>query len=139
MKTQDLTGNALAHYVAAAGLQLNIYSRDPELYTLPLINTEPNFVGNLFYAKPRTSINDMQPVPPKFYRPAFALFQPEINAEQGLYIIERLRIKVEPDGHCALATTPYRISMQGTTYLQAGLRAVVASVYGDEVPDEVPL
>lgn len=120
MKTADLTGRVLDHWVAQA---LGYFDDDSHA------------------AQHHYLINDMTLFT---YAPTRAEFKPSTEGRFGQPIIERERISsmwAPLQGHwCSVVpggAPGRRVMVMGPTALIAAMRAFVASTYGDQVPDDV--
>jgi hypothetical protein len=118
MKTAELADAALDYWVAKA--------LGPE-YNYAYVEHTFRHDGVLTYVHPAISVDGNAEV-----------FEPSLNWAQAGPIIERDAITITPisDAEWQAEEHITHCRARGITYLQAAMRCKVASVYGEEVPDE---
>lgn len=145
MRVVELEGALLDFWVAQAS---RAWEWAHELF--PTMTLDPTFVSAGLF--PEDGRDHCFLVPNNPMRQGYQLFTPSTSWEHGGPIIERQLLVVWPyrildqEDRAADVQQDFaakRIGMPepeatGSSYLIAAMRCVVASVYGEDVPDEVP-
>lgn len=142
MKTAELTGGLLDYWTAYA---TDAHKEAHHLF--PTMTLDSTFSGIVLRDYPRgeygTMVQSCVLTPSNMFRQDPQAFSPSEWWEHGGPLIDKFDVVVDRIVTTGDATLHYQArkyphQMTGPTYLIAAMRAVVASQFGDEVPDEVP-
>lgn len=136
MKVSELQGALLDYWVAKAeGYELR-HRNSKNMLINGVRITSPEYRSGWHVYKDNESVAVI-PDPDSGKYGFTVIYSPSTNWSQGGPIIEREGISTTPVGPSWLANGRWKdVLCGGDSLLQSAMRCFVASVYGDEVPDD---